>query len=110
MGRRPMGTGSLRLRGRTWQARYMHNGKLIEVPLKPEMGKPLTAKQAQERLRELLRTASTPDHLGPDVKRVTFAALRAGIVADYARKRNRSGRRLEQALAHLAETFGHDFA
>lgn len=107
-----MGTGSLRLRGRTWQARYTHNGKLVEVPLKPDpvTGKPLTAKQARERLRELLRTASTPDHLGPDVKRLTFSDLRAGIVADYTRKNNRSGRRLEQALVHLAQMFGQDLA
>jgi integrase len=87
----------------------MHNGKLVEgESLKPDpvTGKPRTKKQAEEKLRELLRTAGTPDHVGPDVQRITFADLCAGIRADYARKKNRSTVRLEQTLLHLTAAFG----
>jgi hypothetical protein len=81
---RPRYSGSLKRRGRIWWCQYWHNGRRVEV----SSGTDDRAK-AERKLREYLRTTDTPDHIGADAKRVTFADLKAGILTDYARKQNR---------------------
>ncbi|TMB22558.1 MAG: site-specific integrase [Deltaproteobacteria bacterium] len=104
--RRDRGSGSLRLRGGIYQARYFHNGHKVEESTKTsDLGK------AKRFLRNRLRTAGTPSFVGPQAERVTFADLKAGILHDYTvRKQNRSTKRLKQALVHLEGTFGLDRA
>jgi hypothetical protein len=99
---RERGSGSLRLRGGIYQARYWHNGQKIE-----ESTKTSDLARARKFLRGRLKTAGTPEFLGPQAERVTFADLKAGILHDYtAVRRNRSTKRLKEALAHLEGTFG----
>lgn len=112
MARRQYGTGSLRLRGRSWQARYYHHGESVVEYLKPDpkTGAALTRQQAEKVLREKLRTVGTPAFVPPDAQRVLFIDLADLVRRDYARKGNRSTARLEDALGHLADVFGRDRA
>jgi integrase len=98
---RERGSGSLRLRGGIYQARYWHNGVKIEESTKTD-----DLAKAQRFLRNRLKTAGTPDFLGPQAEAVTFADLKAGILHDYeVVKRNKSTKRVKEALAHLSDFF-----
>lgn len=89
-----------------WQLRYRHNGHKIE-----ESTKTGDERKARRLLRDRLRTAGTPDFLGPQAERVSWADLKAGILYDYTvTRKNRSTRRLGQSLAHLEAVFGTDKA
>jgi len=100
MDKRPRGTGSKRLRGRVWQLRYWHDGELIE-----ESTGTSNEAVADRMLRDRLRTAGTPTFVGPKAEKVSFGDLEGLITRDYAFKKNRSTKRLEQSLGHLRDWF-----
>jgi len=103
---RPRGTGSLRRRGRIWWLRYQHGSERVE-----ESAHTKDRAKAEKLLRERMRTAGTAGFVGPKAEQVTFADLKAAILHDYTvKKKNRSTKRVERALAHLEATFGLDKA
>ena len=97
---RPRHTGSLRLRGRTWWARYLHNGVRVEVSTgETDRGRAATF------LKNKLKDAGTPRFILPTVQKFRFDDLCDLLRRDHTRKRNRS--KIEYKLAHLAETFAN---
>jgi integrase len=104
---RERGTGSLRLRGGIWWARYHHGGKLVE-----ESTGERDERKARTVLRQKVKRADTPLFIDPSARKLSFDDLIALVRADAARKGNRTARRLGTAtepgapVAHLAATFG----
>ena len=95
---RPRHTGSLRLRGTVWFARFYHHGRLVEVSTH-ETDK----RKATRVLRDKLRTAGTAHFVAPSAESVTFEDLCDLLRRDHTRKGNRS--RIEYKLSRLAESF-----
>jgi len=106
-GKRERGTGSLRLRGVTWWARYHHGGKPVE-----ESTGERDERKARAVLRQKVKAADTPLYIDPAARRLTFADLIDLARADATRRGNRTAQRLGtpekpgKTIAHLTETFG----
>ncbi len=102
--KRDRGEGRFYLRGATWWVQYSHRGRVFR-----ESTHSRKESEAKKLLRQRLGEIGTGTHK-PDAEKVTFQDLEARLVADYARRENRSARRMQQAMAHLRETFGQDRA
>jgi integrase len=98
--RRERGSGSLRLRGATWWARYYHAGKLIE-----ESTGEREERKARTVLRQKVKAADTPQFLASQARKLTFEDVIALADRDAARKGNRTAGKIGYRVAHLAETF-----
>ena len=109
--KRPDGSGSLKLRGRIWWIRYMHNGQQVD-----ESTKQSNEKVAGEMLREKLRTADMPNHVTARTQRVTFDDVAAVLLAEARKKQlakqkgaesmRRALRAKERKVEQLREAFG----
>jgi integrase len=105
--KRERGTGSLRLRGATWWARYHHHGKLVE-----ESTKTSDEVQARKFLKAKVKASNTPLFVDPSARRITFDDLVELVRRESTRKGNRTGWRLgtaehpRQCVRYLTETFG----
>jgi integrase len=97
-GTRARGTGSLKLVDGVYHARYYSNGKRHH-----ESTKTGDLATAEKWLRKRLKAADTPQFLAPDARRLKYEDLVALLLADYARKGNRS--KIAHALGHLADAF-----
>jgi integrase len=99
-GRRERGTGSLRRLGRVFWLRYYHRGRLVE-----ESSGTSDEAEALRILRKKMKPTNTPLFIDPQARRLTFEQLAELVRADYQRKGNRSVRKLDEQLRHLADHF-----
>jgi len=105
--KRERGTGSLRLRNGWFYARYYHTGRLVEESTRVrDDGTEQARTRALAVLRQKTKVADTPQYAAPSARKVSFEALCGLLRADYRRKNNRSTRKLDAKLNHLAEHFG----
>src|SRR5262249_53705711 len=73
-------------------------------------GRTASEAKARTRLRERLRTAGTPEFIGPAAERVMFDDLAERYLTDYRVNRKRSLRDATRAVVHLRSVFGDDRA
>ena len=103
------GQGRMFQRGGVWWIAYYHRGKEIRETTKK------TSEQKGEQaattlLRKRLRTAGTPEFLGPAEERVAFDDLAGLFLADYRVNGKRSLRDATRNVAQLRTVFGEDRA
>src|SRR5262245_8497258 len=104
--KRCRGTGSLRLRGRIWQARFLHNGQTQEVSTGTA-----DRKEAEKFLAKQVKAANTELFIDPATRRLDSSYLVYLVRADAVRKGNRSARRLvtqelpTEIVRHLTSYF-----
>jgi integrase len=99
---RPRGTGSKRLRGKTWWVRYSHHGKLIE-----ESTESPDERDADKLLRRRLGEMESAGRPSRNQK-TTVADLLALVFADYDQRKLRSSKMTRQrAEAHITPELGH---
>lgn len=108
MKRNARGMGRVYQRGDVWWIQYSHNGvKHRESAGHDEKGRPHGRPVAVELLKQRQQEAGKGRPHGEAVK-VTLADLKTRIEADYVRQERRSGKRLGQLWAHLADYFDED--
>jgi integrase len=99
------GNGRVFQRGGVWWIAYYHRGREIR-----ESAQTPSEQKARTLLRERLRTAGTPEFIGPAAERVTFDDLAALYLTDYRLNGRRSARDAARNVDRLREVFGVDRA
>jgi integrase len=99
------GQGRIYRRGPVYWIAYYHRGKQVR-----ESTRSAREADARKLLRERLRTAGTPQFVGPQAERVTFATLAELYLGDYRLNGKRSLRDAERNVRHLAGVFDGDRA
>lgn len=88
-----------------WWVAYYHRGKEVR-----ESAKTPNRRKAETLLKERLRTAGTPEFIGPAAERLTFDDLAAMLLTDYQLNQRRSIEDAERNVERLRSGFGTDRA
>lgn len=100
MTKRSRGEGSIYLRGKTWWIAYYAGSRQVQ-----ESSKSPKQRDAEQLLRRRLGELGTQTYIGPQCERVTFEDLCERIRTAYRVEDRKSLRRMEEALANLANFF-----
>ena len=87
---------------RVWWIEFYHKGTQCR-----ESSGSMKAPDAKALLKVRLAAVETGEHKGPQMKKTCFADLEKFITDDYQIKGNRSGKRMQRALATLRIVFGN---
>jgi len=99
------GQGRSFKRGRVWWIAYYHRGREIR-----ESANTTDPRKAGNLLRERLRTAGTPQFIGPTAQRLGFDDLAGMLLTDYRVNGHRSLGHAQRHVGRLRSTFGFDRA